>query len=233
MGITAIIIGGFLFLSVSLGTALALMFSRLLKIQNSGIFLICGGFLVSLLFIDILPSSFKEYEHVGLMLGLIWGYIIFLIIHQLLENSSPKQNNSVHLLALAMFIHTIPISITIGTVIHDSILTSAFITATILHHIPEGFALTLVMVAKGKKIFKLYLYFFVCSIIFIGFMMLGQFNLFSIRLNTILMGISIGLIASTSIKEFIINRTDDLPIKQSITYTTIGIGVSLLFQLLL
>jgi len=230
--VSAILLGCILFFSVSFGAGIAWLLSKLIQNSTAGLSLLCGGFLVGLLALDIIPSALKMYKSFSIILGALIGYLFFLVLRNILHPST-GQNPSVFLLMLAILIHTIPLSMTIGSLMENSIVGITITASVILHHLPEGFALTIAFLAQAKKPWKLFLGFLSLSMCFSLFIWIGHYINLSIKEQGVLMGISIGLIAATSISEFILHNVKKVPTKSFITYIVMGYLLSTLFHLLL
>ncbi len=134
-------------------------FSKLFQHTTEGLSLLCGGFLVGLLVLDIIPTSVHMYKSFGIILGIIIGYLMFKVLSSLFHPAH-SQNPSVYLLAFAMIIHTIPISLTVGNLLGNSALGITITASIILHHLPEGFAVSTALLSQGEKLWRLLLYFF-------------------------------------------------------------------------
>lgn len=225
-------LGGFLFFSISIGGAVALFVSRLFQHTTQGLSLLCGGFLIGLLINDIVPSSLKMYDSLGIILGFIIGYILFLILHKSFHPTNTLKP-SLYLLAIAMFLHTIPLCLTIGNLLEDSKFGITITTSVILHHLPEGFALTIALLAQGEKLWKLLLCFVVFSFFFIIFVWIGHYMHLSNKEQSMLMGISISLIATTSISEFILHNIRTVPRRSFLTFLLMGYLLSYIFHTML
>ena len=232
MKANALLLGGFLFFSVIVGGGFAWLVSRLFQNSTAALSLLCGGFLVGLLALDIIPSALKMYKSFGIILGVLIGYLFFLVLRNLFH-SSAGQNPSVYLLMLAILIHTIPLSMTIGSLMENSIVGITITASVILHHLPEGFALTTAFLSSGKKPWKLFFCFLCLSIFFSLFIWIGHYVTLSAKKQSVLMGISIGLIAATSISEFILHNMKVVPVRAFITYVLLGYLLSNLFHMLL
>ncbi|MEB2300404.1 ZIP family metal transporter [Lysinibacillus xylanilyticus] len=225
------ILGGFLFFSASIGGGIAWVFSRLFQHTTHGLSLLCGGFLVGLLVVDVIPSSFQMYKSISLLLGILMGYLMFEILNSLFHTSH-TQNPSVSLLAIAIIIHTIPMSLTIGQLLGNSTLSIAITASIILHHLPEGFALSTALLSQGEKLWRLFIYFVAFSIFFSIFIQIGQYWQLSDKAQGVLMGISIGLIATASISEFILHHIRSVSRTSFIAYILLGYLLSHVFHML-
>lgn len=229
---SAMILGGFLFFSISIGGAVALFVSRLFQHTTQGLSLLCGGFLVGLLINDILPSSLGLYDPLGIVLGVVIGYFLFLMLHKSFHPTISLKP-SLYLLGIAMLLHTIPLSLTVGSLLGDSNFGITLTTSVILHHLPEGFALTIALLSQGERLWKLFLYFICFSIFFIIFVWIGHFTNLTEKGQSMLMGISIALIATTSISEFIIHNIRTVSIKSFLAFLLMGYLLSYVFHIML
>ena len=230
--LSVIVLGGLLLISVCLGAGLAWIVSKLFQHSTAGLSLLCGGFLVGLLALDIIPSALQMYKSFGIILGVLIGYLFFFVLRNVFHPFA-GQSPSVYLLMLAILIHTIPLSMTIGSLMENSTIGITITASVILHHLPEGFALTTAFLAQKKKLWKLFSSFLVLSICFSLFIWIGHFVKLSMSEQGVLMGISIGLIVATSISEFILHNIKVVSVKSFITYIVLGYLLSTLFHLLL
>ncbi|WP_260858018.1 zinc transporter family protein [Bacillus sp. FJAT-22090] len=229
--LSPLVLGGFLFCSVNIGAGIAWLIAKIFHHSHEGLALLCGGFLVGLLAIDIIPSALHVYKSPGITLGILIGFIFLIVINKLV-NTSGQHSSSVYLLTIALFIHTIPLSLTIGNLLGDSSFALTITTSTVLHHIPEGFALTSIFIAQGQKIIGLFLCFIGLSICFSLFIWIGHHMYLSMKAQSILLGVSIGLIAITSVKEFILHNLRLVSFKSATLFVLTGYLFSMMFHLL-
>ncbi|UZM98864.1 ZIP family metal transporter [Lysinibacillus sp. MHQ-1] len=82
--------------------------------------------------------------------------ISFFQLLDTLFHASHAQNPSVSLLTLAMIIHTIPISLTVGNLLGNAALSISLTASIILHHVPEGFALSTALISQGERLWRLF-----------------------------------------------------------------------------
>ena len=193
--------------------------------------LLCGGFILGLLLLDVIPTAFELYAPFGIILGMLLGYLLFEALHQLFHSSDTSA--SIYMLAVAMLIHTIPISMTIGSLPDDSALSLTITTSVILHHLPEGFALTSLVLSKEDKIGGLVLCFIALSVCFTLFIWVGQYTYLTAKIQSMMLGVSTSLIACTSIKEFIGQHMRTVPLRAFFTYIGVGYLLSSVFHFLL
>jgi zinc transporter, ZIP family len=232
MQLSAIILGGLLLMSVSAGGAFAWVVSKLFQQTTQGLSLLCGGFLIGLLVLDIIPTALKMYQTFGIILGVLIGYLLFLVLRNLSHPTNAK-TPSLYLLAIALLLHTIPLSMTIGNLLGNSTIGITITTSTILHHLPEGFALTIALLSQGKKLWGLLFIFISLSVCFSLFIWLGHFINLTDHAQSVLLGISISLIAATSISEFILHNSRAVRVRTFLMYILTGFLFSYLFHFLL
>ncbi|WP_318614688.1 zinc transporter family protein [Sporosarcina sp. YIM B06819] len=223
------ILGGFLFISVSAGGIFAWIVSKLFQQTTQGLSLLCGGFLVGLLALDIIPTALQMYEMFGLLLGVLMGYLLFQALRQL-AHPTTSQTPSLYLLTIALLLHTIPLSMTIGNALGDSTFGITITTSTILHHLPEGFALTTALLSQGKSLGGLLLVFISLSLCFSLFIWIGHYFNLTTHGQAILLGISISLLATTSLSEFIIHHRRAMAMGSFLTYILLGYVLSWVFH---
>lgn len=226
----AVLLGIYLLCSTGIGGGIAWIVSKLFIQSKAGLALICGGFLVGLLTLDIIPAALDIYRPFGLLLGALLGFFFFEALHHLFHSTGSSV--SVYMLAIAMLIHTIPLSMTIGNLLDDPALGVTIATSIILHHLPEGFALTTVVLSKGDKLWGLVLCFIGLSVCFTFFIWIGQHTHLTEKVQSVLMGVSVSLIACTSIKEFIGQYIRTIPLRPFLSYIGVGYLFSSLFHFL-
>jgi ZIP family zinc transporter len=224
-----VILGGLLFLSVSVGGVFAWTVSKLFQQTSKGLSLLCGGFLVGLLILDIIPTALQMYQTFGILLGAFIGYLLFQVLRQL-SHPTTTQTSSLYLLTIALLLHTIPLSMTIGNTLGNSTFGITITTFTILHHLPEGFALTTALLSQGKQLWGLLLVFLSLSMCFSLFIWIGHYVNLTNYVQAILLGISISILATTSLSEFIMHNRRALPIGSFLTYILMGYLLSALFH---
>ena len=144
--------------------------------------------------------------------------------------ASKSRKHSAYLVTFALFIHTIPLSLTIGNLLGNSTLAISITTSTILHHVPEGFALTSALLSQGKKLMMLFLCFISLSICFSTFIWIGHHVNLNIRAEGVLLGTSVGLIAVTSVKEFILINLSVVSIRIFLTFFISGFLLSVILH---
>ncbi|MFJ8064079.1 zinc transporter family protein [Psychrobacillus sp. NPDC096426] len=228
---SVLILGGLLFFSVSVGGGLAWLVSKIFHRSHERLALLCGGFLVGLLVLDIIPSAIGLHKSPGIILGVFIGFIFLLLIDSLFFSTSIHKS-SVYFLTIALFIHTIPLSLTIGNLLGESTVALSLTTSTLLHHLPEGFALTSAFLSQGNKLGGLFLSFIGLSFCFSAFIWIGHHVIPSEKVQSVLLGVTIGLLAITSVKEFILHNMRVVPFRQFVAFIVSGYLLSLAFHVM-
>lgn len=224
-------IGMFLLVCLGVGGGSAIGIFYLFQRSVYGIFLLCGALLIGVVCIEIIPLAMNERDIESLAVGSMIGLSLFITLHFFLH-SFEKANHSVLLIFLAMILHTIPFSLTLWAIIHK---TEIFTSLTILsgiHHIPEGFAITLALLSKGEASWKSLLYYVPFALLFISFMSLGIFFSITDRVQSVLIAMTGSLIFFTSLHEFILSYWNRLSRKQAYFFLLTGIILSITFHII-
>ena len=202
---TILYLGGLLLLSLFCGAVLAyLTYSMFQHKYEKGIGFICGLLLVGLLVFEIIPESLETFSKISLLLGIIIGCFFYsLSSSKHSHNQKIHHSNSILPLMAALLLHTIPLSVTLGSLITHHPFPYAITSSIVIHHIPEGFALTTLFLLQHRKLISLLFSFFLLTLLFISFIWIGMSIFINLRIQGLLMGTSICLIGLTSIREFI------------------------------
>ena len=185
-----------------------------------------------MLVLDIIPTAWQMYQSFGILLGALIGYLLFQVLRTIAHPTTNSRTPSLYLLTIALLLHTIPLSMTIGNALGDSTFGITITTSSILHHLPEGFALTTALLSQGKQLWGLLLVFISLSMCFSLFIWLGQYVNLTDQAQSVLLGISISLLATTSLSEFIMHHRRAQPIGLFLTYILMGYLLSALFHFL-
>jgi zinc transporter, ZIP family len=232
----SIIIGLGVFVFVFLGTFLGGGSLQLLKDvvfkRRKLVLLFSGGIILSLLLNEIIPEAIELFETKGIILGFIAGALLMKITDQFFHKGNKK---SFMFLVVALILHNLPTGVGVGLLINESsnsIFSSPFLLAMFFHHIPEGLAL-MSSALYGNVSF--YLFTLTCLILafFFGISaLIGNAFLYlqNIKVNTLLMGTSIGTLSFVTLHEFL-RKSKDVTIFEWLLYTSFGflIPYSLLF----
>ena len=142
------------------GTGLGGVISIFIKTKSNK-FLSCmlefsGGLMVSIVFLELLPSALEKSNIINVILGIAIG-IFFMYMTQMI---SFKNSNSLIQVGLVMAIgiamHNIPEGLAIGVSLEvDLALGMSLIIAILVHNVPEGIAFAMPLRMGGMKKVKI------------------------------------------------------------------------------
>ncbi|WP_187118937.1 ZIP family metal transporter [Bacillus marasmi] len=188
----------YIFVGIIVGGLAVVLLTKMMKQNYLLLIVFCGGILAGLLGFELIPDLIGKYQPVGIFIGITLGFMFMLLIDRYLHQH-PKIVHIEHhetftLLFLALFIHSIPTGFALGlNFTHHHFQDPSLFGAIILHHIPEGMVM-MVSVLYSKMKLKSFLIFgsllslAVSLNIYFGI----TFDVNSIQLRTIIMGIAIG-----------------------------------------
>ncbi|KEK18190.1 zinc uptake transporter [Bacillus manliponensis] len=191
------------------------------------LYALCGGLLLALLILEIIPETFSTFHLIGPLLGIILGVLFMIIIHSFSHSShSTKQQplQTFLFLSLAIFIHNIPNGIALGAAFaSDSTISNSLLLAIIFHHIPEGLALII------PFFFTHYRYPFFLLIIFLLSATLGFSTIVgntlgdaTTHLQGIIMGSAIGSLSYVTLQEMLKKAYNSMTISSFFIWVLIG-----------
>lgn len=219
---TAVEIGILYFLGLVLGAWLAIFILTYSRLPPIGLPLFSGGFLAGLIGFTLLPHALHHYDWRSILFGLIVSILIMALLHPLTHHFN--FNYSFPFIAIAIAFHTIPLCLAIGA-IENPIASGALTIATILHHIPEAAALTLWVAGRKGSLEKLFLYFLLLSGIAIVSIQAGKEMMIPASFNSVLIGLSIGILLYILQGEIFRRSPNNLPRRKAIGYTIAGLAV--------
>jgi zinc transporter, ZIP family len=232
----SILIGLWVFIFVFFGTFIGggtlQLFKKVLFKRKKLVLLFSGGIILSLLVGEIIPEAFLVFEKKGIILGIIAGALIIKLAEHFTHGKNKK---SFLFLVLALTLHNLPTGLGIGLFLSESsnsFISSPFLIAMFFHHIPEGLALM-----SSALYSNISFYFFLLSCMFLAFFFAASasfgnalFFLQNVRINTLLMGTSIGTLSFVTLHEFL-RKSKDISNIEWLLYT--GIGFLVPYSLLL
>jgi ZIP family zinc transporter len=220
--LTAVGMGILYFLGLAIGAWLALFIFTFSRVPWIGLPLFSGGFLAGLIGFTLLPHAFQHYNWQPILFGLVVSILIMALLHPITHRFS--SNHSFTFIAIAIAFHTIPLSLAIGA-IEDPVASGALTIGIVLHHIPEAAALTLWVAGRKGSLEKLFLFFILLSGIAMASIQIGKELMIPASLNSILIGLSIGILLYILQGEIFRRNPNNLPRKQAIGYTIAGVVV--------
>lgn len=196
----------------------------------------CGGMLVGLLLLELIPHSLHNYRAFGIIVGIAIGYALMMVIEAFLHsNHHSKQKLSTPIfLLIALIFHTIPVGLNLGiNAANDNFPTSSFLTAFILHQVPEGVALIASFAAiKMNEISFGFMVVLLVLILGASVLIGKELRIESLKFNTLLTGGAIGSFSYVTINEFLWKSTQELKRHHFILAVLTGFGLIKLYLFL-
>lgn len=213
----------FVFFGTFIGGGTLQLFKKVVLKRKKLILLFSGGIILSLLINEIIPEAFLVFEKRGIILGIIVGALMIKLADHFVHGKNKK---SFLFLVLALTLHNLPTGLGIGLFLGESsnsFISSPFLIAMFFHHIPEGLAL-MSSAIYGNVSF----YFFSLSCLFLAFFFAASasfgnafFHLQNVRVNTLLMGTSIGTLSFVTLHEFL-RKSKEVSNAEWLMYTSLG-----------
>ncbi|MFI8707121.1 ZIP family metal transporter [Bacillus sp. NPDC077411] len=231
-----IIVTFYSFSGLLLGGIVGLATRRIMEKQTFRLYALCGGILLGLLLIEIIPETFSSYEIIGPLLGIASGILIMRLMdyychHVMLHNNNQPAQQTFLFLSFAIFIHNLPSGFALGTAFtaqHEA--TLSFLLAIIIHHIPEG--LTLII----SFLFTRHQYLSFILIIFLLSITLGLSTAFGMVINSkaihlpgLIMGSAIGSLGYVTVHEMLWKAKKNLSLLSFLSWTFVGCLLIIIF----
>ncbi|MFL0365167.1 ZIP family metal transporter [Pseudobacillus sp. 179-B 2D1 NHS] len=223
----------YIFLGTSFGALVALFLYKFSRIKVQHLYLLCGGVLVGLIMLELVPHSVTEFGLISIVLGTSLGILLCICLHNFFDQLPSFRYRSVVFLVTAITVHNIPTGLAIGSTLDNQLLSSSFVTAILLHQVPEGLAIMVSLLNSRRQQFNFSLFLSICLILsgfFLLFSIMGSFLDLTLKLNGLILGISIGFLSFTAVWEFIIATYKKVHFFASFFLLLLGIGVIYLFS---
>ena len=109
----------FSFGGLLLGGAVGVATRQLIEEKMHRLYALCGGILLGLLSLEIIPETFSSYEMIGPILGIAIGILVMSLLdnychHPMIHKRSTSMAN-LPFFSFAIFIHNIPSGFALGT----------------------------------------------------------------------------------------------------------------------
>ncbi len=199
-----LLLSGISVIGLGVGGLLSNSINRFFPKNLPYIYVICGGVLVGILMFDLIPHTLTKYDNKGLFIGFVTGYVVMLLIDHILHLKDKKasSNNALKLLVTAIFFHHIIMGFSYGAItLSDNY---SFLTAIILHQIPEGIAIMITLLVTKMKEFSFFFIIAILSVVFGVSAILGAtFHDKAKSVDTLLTGNAIGTLFFVTINEII------------------------------
>jgi zinc transporter, ZIP family len=207
----------FVFIGTWTGGGVLWFSKNRLVLKKDIIILVCGGILIGLLVLEIIPEAFSNFEKKGLLLGLLAGVIVMLLVDHLFH---PVNKTPFFLLCIAFVLHNVPTGIGLGIYLNQDegkLFSSPFLVAMFFHHIPEGLALMASAIYANVSFLLFTFVTFLLAFLFGVSATFGNtfFEFQNVRASTLLMGSSIGTLCFITFHEFLGKslRKDNQPVR--------------------
>lgn len=187
----------------------------------------CGGMLLGLLCLEIIPHSIHYYHATGLLIGMINGYVLMIFI----ESSLHKRIHSVHetflpfFLFIAIVLHNIPSGLNLGMNLgYDSFPTKSYLTAFILHQVPEGVALIVSLsAAKVNHWVFVLITMLLAGTLGLSILAGNDIKMESVKFNALLTGAAIGTFCYVTINEILLKAFRKLTFLHFVSALLLGL----------
>ncbi|MFS0647494.1 ZIP family metal transporter [Siminovitchia sp. 179-K 8D1 HS] len=197
-------LSGISVLGLSIGGLLSSSINRFFPKKLPYVYVICGGNLIGIITFDLIPHTLIDFEFKGVLLGALTGYIIMLLIGHFFhhEEEINVSERTLGFLVAAIFFHHIIMGFSYGAV--NLFNSYSFLTAIILHQIPEGIAImTTLLVTRIKGVIFLYII-TILSVVFGVSAFLGETIKETARtVDTLLTGTAIGTLLYVTLNEIV------------------------------
>lgn len=231
-----IIVTIYSFSGLLLGGIVGLATRRIMIEQTFRLYALCGGILLGLLLIEIVPETFSSYEIIGPLLGMAFGILIMRLMdhychHAVIHHNNQQTQQTFLFLSFAIFIHNLPSGFALGTAFathHES--TLSFLLAIIIHHIPEGLTLIISFLFTRHQYLSFILIILLLSIILGLSTAFGMIiNSKSIHLPGLIMGSAIGSLGYVTVHEMLWKAKKNLSLFSFLSWTFIGCLLIIIF----
>ncbi|WP_226659993.1 ZIP family metal transporter [Pseudalkalibacillus hwajinpoensis] len=187
------------------------------------LYLICGGMLIGVITLELIPESIRTYSFWALMAGASLAVFLCVWTDQVIHvKYSDKSYLPVIAFVLAMIFHNVPVGVALGMTLKDGI-GESLLLALFIHHLPEGVALYILMKMNRIHRFVLIITASVITIVLIVAAWFGAISDQSNLINGIFMGIAIGSLSYVAIHEMIGQVVGKVSKRELYLYTCLGI----------
>ncbi|PEB50517.1 zinc uptake transporter [Bacillus pseudomycoides] len=219
----------FSFGGLLLGGAVGLATRQLIEEKMHRLYALCGGILLGLLSLEIIPETFSNYKIMGPILGVFIGILIMSLLdnyfhHPMIHKKDQQAWQTFLFLSFAIFIHNLPSGFALGSAfINHNESAIPFLLAIVIHHIPEGLALIIPFLFTRHTYISFLLTILLLSIILgtgtiFGIMMDGK----AIHLQGLIMGSAIGSLGYVTIHEMLWKAKKHLSVLPFLSWSISG-----------
>ncbi|MBO9128815.1 ZIP family metal transporter [Bacillus sp. 165] len=218
----------FTFTGLLFGGTVGVLAKQILEKKMYGLYSFCGGILIGLLSLDLIPKTFSTYHIAGPLLGTGLGLLLMILVdiyfHSSAEQKTSQGLQAFFFLALAICIHNIPTGMALGASMaaHEEA-ASSLLLAIIFHHVPEGLALMISFLFTPSKLIS-YIFTIVSLSVVLGLgVSLGELLQIKVRhLQGFILGGAVGTLSYVTVHEFLWKATQKLSFPLFVLYTAAG-----------
>jgi ZIP family zinc transporter len=219
----------FSFGGLLLGGTVGVITKQVMEEKMYHLYAFCGGVLVGLLCLELVPDTFSEYSPIGPLLGVGIGFLFMILVHTNFHDhkSSSREQEALHaflFLSLAVCIHNIPTGMAFGSILaNDKESAFTFLLAIVFHHIPEGLSLMILFLFTRYKFLSFIGTIFLLSIVLgVGTLVGGLVQSDSKQLQGIVMGIAIGTLGYVAIYEILLKAKHQMKLVSFLIFVLSG-----------
>lgn len=187
------------------------------------LYLICGGMLIGVTSLELIPESIRTYSFWALLAGASSAVFLCVWTEQAVHvKYSEISYLPVIAFVLAIIFHNVPVGVALGMTLKDGI-GESLLLALFIHHLPEGVALYILM--RMNRIHRIVLIITagVITIVLTAAAWVGGISDHSSLINGIFMGIAIGSLSYVAIHEMIGQVVGKVSKRELYLYTCLGI----------
>lgn len=222
----------FAFGGLLLGGTVGVITKQVMEEKMYQLYAFCGGVLLGLLGLELVPDTFSEYPPIGPLLGIGIGFLLMVLVHTYFHghNSFGREQEAFQaflFLSLAICIHNIPTGMAFGSVLaNNEELAFTFLLAIVFHHIPEGLSLMIPFLFT-RSTFSSFMItiLLLSSVLGIGTVLGGFVQEESNQLQGVVMGIAIGTLGYVALYEMLLKAKKQIKLLSFLTFASTGIAI--------
>lgn len=219
----------FAFGGLLLGGTVGMITKQVMVRKMYHLYAFCGGVLLGLLGLELVPDTFSEYSPIGPLLGIGIGFLFMVLVHNYFHGHKfiEKEQEALQaflFLSLAICIHNIPTGMAFGSVLaNNEELAFTFLLAIVFHHVPEGLSLMIPFLFT-RSTFASYMgtILLLSVVLGIGTLLGGFVQGESMPLQGVVMGVAIGTLGYVAIYEMLLKAKKQIRLVSFLTFASVG-----------
>ncbi|MBF0706799.1 ZIP family metal transporter (plasmid) [Alkalihalobacillus hwajinpoensis] len=190
------------------------------------LYAMCGGMLIGVILLELLPESLATYGNIPITLGALLGVLVLVGMENVLaiysEADGPHFWSSIILLVVAIAIHNIPAGISLGTTFSTNDLGLTLLATLFVHHIPEGMVLLYTLIFEEVSFIFFLLITFILSLVLSVSTYLGIHLDSTEKWNGLLLGTAVGSFSFVALYEILWKVKGRLTTRDFLFYILVG-----------